>query len=459
MSKTLHSLRRGWPAASLFLLATTTWCQAAAEVKMEASAEGFIFEKIPAPAINDAGAEARWKLVDGEQDNFSADTAVLADGTVPQNEDDPRANFFLSGTTGGKLVADLGETTEIESVGSYSCHPRERADQLYRLYGSTGTAGAFKIAPPAGSDPKQFGWTLLATVDTRSASQGKGGRVGVEIGGERSRGVGRFRYLLFDIAPPVKAGATSNTFFSEIDVVAAGAKETLRLHSNKKVVREYETKDGKYQFVVDASQAPDMVPWVEKELIPMCEEWYPKLNAMLPSKGYEGPEKFSLTFKSDMPDGVPAYAAGDGLSLSADFFRREKDREAKGCVVHEMVHVVQNYGYARQVNRHPKDTPVWVTEGIADYVRWFLYEPESKGAEITEGNIGSARYDGSYRITANFFHYIAETYDPRIIPEMNAACREGRYDEELWKKWTGKPLQELGADWLAAQRKRLHLRH
>jgi len=43
-----------------------------------------------------------------------------------------------------------------------------------------------------------------------------------------------------------------------------------------------------------------------------------------------------------------------------------------GLIVHEMVHVVQNY-------KHYNDTeaPGWLVEGIADYVRWFFYEPLS----------------------------------------------------------------------------------
>jgi len=30
---------------------------------------------------------------------------------------------------------------------------------------------------------------------------------------------------------------------------------------------------------------------------------------------------------------------------------------------------------------------------------------------------------------------------------MNAAMREGKYDDALWKKYTGKTAPELGAEW------------
>ena len=441
--------------ASLFV--AVPLASAAVEVKIEHEAEAFAFEKVPSPAIDDAGASASVSVVAGSADRMSPSLDVVKDGKVPTDPDSPGENFFFGGTAGGRLVFDLGKSINISSVATYSAHPKERADQLYRLYGSTGTASNFSDKPAEGSDPKKAGWTLLATVDTRSATKGGGGRVGVELGGEKSRGVGDFRYLLFDVVPSVKDSPMSNTFFSEIDVIDADQKETLRLESQKPVVREFATKDGKYKFTVIATKAPDLVPWVEKELMPMVYEWYPKLADLLPSKGYKVADHVTLEFKDDM-GGTPAYAVGNQLSLSVPFFRGQLEGEAKGCVVHEMVHTVQNYWRARMTNRNPSDTPGWVTEGIADYVRWFLYEPESKGAEITAGNISSARYDASYRVTANFFHYLSETYDPNIIPKLNAVCREGNYREELWKKWTGKPLEELGADWLAYHRKKLRLR-
>jgi hypothetical protein len=88
-------------------------------------------------------------------------------------------------------------------------------------------------------------------------------------------------------------------------------------------------------------------------------------------------------------------------------------------------------------------------------VRWFLYEPRTRGAEITPANVERARYDGSYRISANFLDWVTRTYDSGLVRKLNAAAREGRYREALWTEWTGKTVQELGDEWLAAQRERL----
>jgi hypothetical protein len=59
----------------------------------------------------------------------------------------------------------------------------------------------------------------------------------------------------------------------------------------------------------------------------------------------------------------------------------------------------------------------------------------------------SPRYDASYRVSANFLNWLTENYDKNIITQLNEAMREGRYNGDLWEKYTGKSVQELGAKW------------
>lgn len=213
-------------------------------------------------------------------------------------------------------------------------------------------------------------------------------------------------------------------------------------------VKTFTSKDKAYRFTVDATRSPDLMPWLEKDLMPDVELWYPKMVAMMPSEGYTAPAEVFMEFKSDM-GGTPAYAAGNRISLSIPFFKSQLNNEAKGCVIHELVHVIQNFGLARR-NRQATPTPGWVTEGLADYIRWFLYEPEKNGARITGRNIGSARHDGSYRISANFIDWVVRNHDKDLLRELNAAAREGRYQENLWEKRTGKPLAALSTEWKAS---------
>ncbi len=85
------------------------------------------------------------------------------------------------------------------------------------------------------------------------------------------------------------------------------------------------------------------------------------------------------------------------------------------------------------------------------------HKSQSKGAEITARNFGSAKYDSSYRVTANFLNWVVENRDEEFIRKLNAAAREGRYSEQVWKDATGKTAEELGEEWKQENAKRLGL--
>jgi hypothetical protein len=425
----------------------------AAEVAVGHSAvdDGFTFEKVPAPARDDAATRATFKLLDGQADGNGGSLDVLHDGRVPGGADEPAANFFLKpGPEGGRLWVDLGGVIAVKEIATYSWHGGPRAPQVYRVYAADGKASGFKELPGKGDDPLNCGWQSLATVDTRPKSGEPGGQYGVTISDPEKAVLGSWRYLLFELSSTNEKDRFAQTFFSELDVIDANAPAPTRI---ERIVKTFKSTDGRYTYTVDANIAPDLMEWAEKELVPVVREWYPKMAALLPSEGYQPPATVHLQFKDDMK-GIPAYAAGDRISLNAPWFRQNLKGEAKGCVVHEMTHVVQNYWLADRV-REAKRAPGWVTEGIPDYVRWFLYEPQSHGAVITARNVGQAKYSDSYRTSANFLDWVARTKDKDLIRKLNAAAREGRYHEEDWKTWTGLTLEELGAAWKKANEERL----
>lgn len=212
--------------------------------------------------------------------------------------------------------------------------------------------------------------------------------------------------------------------------------------------------DKKYQFTFDTSAAPDLTQWTHKELVPVVQQWYPKIVQLLPSESYEAPTNVTIRLREGMGR-TPASASGTRINCNIDWFRTNLKGEAIGSVVHEMVHVVQQYGRARRDNPDATRTPGWLVEGIPDYIRWFLYEPQTKGAEITPRNISRAKYDASYRITGNFLNWITEKYDKDIVLKLNTAAREGKYKEELWKDATGKTLAELGDEWKKGHEERI----
>ena len=108
----------------------------------------------------------------------------------------------------------------------------------------------------------------------------------------------------------------------------------------------------------------------------------------------------------------------------------------------------------------------WLTEGIPDYIRWFLFEPNSHGAdfiyfkELSEsaakkGQTYELKYDGKYRPTGYFLNFITQKYDPQIVSKVSDSLRQGRYYEAIWFDNTGKTLQELNQEWLDAFQKEL----
>jgi hypothetical protein len=446
--------------AGALLLPLALASQAEVRVVVERNPDGavFQFKSVPAPSQNDAAGSAMFTLVDGERDPNGGTLAVLHDGRAPTEEDQPAENFFFqAGTEGGRVAIDLGRVVAVKQVNTYSWHADTRAPQVYKLYASEGAAAGFVATPHRGTDPTACGWQLVATVDTRPKTGAWGGQHGVAVSDSDAGLLGRYRYLLFDLARTEDRDPFGNTFYSEIDVVDADgpAPVTTTAGAGEPRLKSFETDDGKYRFTIDATAAPDLLDWADTKLRPVVQEWYPKLIALLGSEGFQPATKVTLRFQTNM-GGTPAAASGNRVNLNSGWFRRELNGEARGSVVHELTHVVQDYGRARRLSPGATRVPGWLVEGIADYTRWFLYEPQTKGAEITARNLARARYDASYRTTANFLNWVTLNHDRDIVHKLNAAAREGRYSEQLWKDWTGQTLPELGEAWKKANEERIN---
>ena len=201
------------------------------------------------------------------------------------------------------------------------------------------------------------------------------------------------------------------------------------------------TGAAKYAFIINTAESPALKDWAREKLTPTLAEWYPKIVALLPSEGFTAPPQVTIVIKP--MDGV-AYTVGTNIFASADWLQKEINGEAVGALIHEAVHVVQQYGpHARN--------PGWLVEGCADYIRWFKFEPQTHGADLVwlrrHGKNFSPHYHDSYRVTANFLNWVTEKYDGEIVAQMNAAMRAGQYEEGLWKKFTGRTVAELGAEW------------
>jgi hypothetical protein len=200
--------------------------------------------------------------------------------------------------------------------------------------------------------------------------------------------------------------------------------------------------------------------WAEHTLAPVLAEWYPKITAMLPSDGYSAPKAFSVTIQ---PEQGVAATGGTRVTANSNWLMKrngEMDPEAVGALLHEEVHVVQQYGWGRRQNPDASRPPGWLVEGIPDYIRWFLYEPQSHGADVTwikrtRRPLESLHYNDQYRITANFLNWATIKYKKDLVTSLNAAIREGKYSDNLWKDYTGRSVEELDGEWRAELEKEL----
>jgi hypothetical protein len=180
----------------------------------------FKFKNIPSPVKDDAAANAKLTLIDGEIDGGSAELSALVDGRLPSDEDEPGANlFFSAGSSGGRFRMDLGKPIEIAQINSYSWHSNSRGPQLYKLYAADGSEAKLDLDPKRGVDPASRGWKFIATVSTLPLQGEDGGQYGVSVS-DSSGSLGKYRYLLFDCYVTELYDNWGNTFYSEIDVIS-----------------------------------------------------------------------------------------------------------------------------------------------------------------------------------------------------------------------------------------------
>lgn len=139
----------------------------------------------------------------------------------------------------------------------------------------------------------------------------------------------------------------------------------------------------------------------------------------------------------------PAHAMNNEITLFTKFFTnhgREKDIDV---IVHEGFHLIQAYKYN-------ENTPEWLVEGIADYVREIYgVSNESSGWVLPkilddQGN----KYKASYRTAARFLLWIDLKVKKGIVETLDDKCRTGTYTDAVWKKETNKTVDELWDDYI-----------
>ncbi|MEO3403271.1 basic secretory protein-like protein [Mucilaginibacter sp. CAU 1740] len=182
-----------------------------------------------------------------------------------------------------------------------------------------------------------------------------------------------------------------------------------------------------YQLVfINKNQRID--PAVQQSLVDTYFEIYPVLI-----KTFNKNTTKSVVFVTDTAYGGVAEASGNRILFSTKYLKAHPTDI--DVVTHETMHLVQGYGYSAG--------PVWLTEGIADYVRY----------KFGVDNVGSKwylpafkkeqSYKNSYRITARFFVWLEKNVKPGLIADLDKQLRAHQYTDQSWVTLTGKDLDAL----------------
>jgi hypothetical protein len=174
-------------------------------------------------------------------------------------------------------------------------------------------------------------------------------------------------------------------------------------------------------------------PGLKKRMIETFFKVYPLLK-----KEYNESAATVVDFEVDTAYKGVAATGGGRIVFSPEYFRSYPGDV--DVVTHEVMHVVQNYGENRQPGR--KDGPGWLTEGIADYVR-YKFGVDNPGAGWTLPEFKKTQsYTNSYRITARFLAWLESHGNKGLVRKLDASLRAQTFTDKIWKKETGKTLDE-----------------
>lgn len=177
-----------------------------------------------------------------------------------------------------------------------------------------------------------------------------------------------------------------------------------------------------------SDQSPGLDPQVKERLIETYFAVYPVLTR------YFNPNSVKeVEFFIDPEYKGVAEAGGRRVRISSQWLTAHPNDF--DLVTHELMHLVQSYPH--------NAGPWWVTEGIADYVRYvFGVDNELGGWSLPELR-PEHNYDSGYRVTARFMAWIENKLEPGFIKRMDYAMRKNAYSPDIWEKLTGKSVQEL----------------
>jgi len=175
------------------------------------------------------------------------------------------------------------------------------------------------------------------------------------------------------------------------------------------------------------------------DLIPRLAGWWRDINLALGATACNAGKTIRLEFYEIHPPRIAAAARGDSILINAPYVRANLGNpDMFRMIAHELVHVAQAY---------PKGTgPAWLSEGIADYVRYYRLFPDDPGRAFDPG--GEDWREG-YSPAAGLLAWAEATW-PGLVSAINAAMRKGDDGEAALTAATGMAPAALWKAYLAS---------
>jgi len=217
------------------------------------------------------------------------------------------------------------------------------------------------------------------------------------------------------------------------------------------------------------NQHPDWVTWWnERGILEDMTEWESKISVfMCGSTAPVGLKDIYLTLSSDGLAGTGDNHITISHTWALERVAANDARDVSGCFAHELTHAVQylvgqylgktvNLDNIIVVHKTDGTTELnHLTEGIADWIRWYNYEPAHyrddrryehfycKGRTITEYGDG-----------CEFIDYLVTTYGTDIVRQMCLWCATNTVSSSqkintIWPALVGKTYEQLLSDWAA----------
>lgn len=215
-------------------------------------------------------------------------------------------------------------------------------------------------------------------------------------------------------------------FFMLTLCVAAQAQNTSRTDSTT-------IKQGKYTLTF-INQDPSFDPALKERMIKTFFTVYPEL-----AKAYNRKTARSVTMVIDTAYKGVAETANARVTISSAWMHKRP--EDIDVITHEVMHIVQDYG--------DSNGPGWLTEGIADYVRYKFGVNNAAAKWSLPAYKPTQNFDNAYRITARFLLWMEEKIKPGIVRKLDEQMRLHTFTNDTWTQLTGKTVDELWKEYAA----------